>query len=242
MERRRDQDIQIRLEGVNHKVNGKILLKDINITVDSSKVYLLLGRNGAGKTTLLKILAGLVIPTSGKIFIDEKEVTDTLSLKKLCGYIFQNPQTQIIGSTVEEDVAFGLENLGISRQEMLKIVEETLKEVELLHLRCADPITLSGGQMQRLAIASVVALWPSFLLLDEPLSMLDEPSKKEVLALLKNMKGKRGLIIATHDTQYYDFADEVIYLKEGKAYQMNIKEFFSSEHEDVFIPSWALKS
>ena len=221
------------------EIEGVRILKNVNLTIEKGSSYLLVGRNGSGKTSLLRVMAGLISPTSGKIFIDDREVKDVLELRSVTGYIFQNPQTQVIGCTVEEDVAFGLENLGLDREVMKKRVEEVLKEVELLELRCEEPITLSGGQLQRLAIASVIALEPSFLLLDEPLSMLDERSKEDVLSLLKKFHRSKGLVVATHDIEHYDFCDYVIYMDNGEAKLFEIHEFFSVEREEVFRPSWA---
>ena len=191
------------------------ILEKVDLKLEEGRVYLLVGKNGSGKTTLLKILSGLLSPTEGDVLLDGRRV-DSEELLQISGYVFQNPQTQVIGATVEEDVAFGLENLGIEREEMIKRVEEVLKELDLYDIRCFDPVLLSGGQLQRLAIASIVALRPKLLLLDEPLSMLDRDGVEEVLRVIEKVSKDRIVVIATHDPQLFRFADEVILLEGGK--------------------------
>ncbi len=202
----------------------------------SEGVHLLLGRNGSGKTSLLKIIAGLLEQSEGEIYFDGEKVEREERLEK-CGYVFQNPQTQVIGVTVEEDIAFGLENVGMDREEMKKRVEEVLKEVSLWDLREFDPSLLSGGQLQRLAIASIIALNPSVLLLDEPISMLDPDGAKEVVEVIRKVSEERIVIIATHDVEHFDFADSVLYLS-GSLRKENVRDFFRNPPEDVPVPSW----
>ena len=202
----------------------------------SEGVHLLLGRNGSGKTSLLKIIAGLLEQSEGEIYFDGEKVEREERLEK-CGYVFQNPQTQVIGVTVEEDIAFGLENVGMDREEMKKRVEEVLKEVSLWDLREFDPSLLSGGQLQRLAMASIIALNPSVLLLDEPISMLDPDGAKEVVEVIRKVSEGRIVIIATHDVEHFDFADSVLYLS-GSLRKENVRDFFRNPPEDVPVPSW----
>ena len=202
----------------------------------SEGVHLLLGRNGSGKTSLLKIIAGLLEQNEGKIYFNGERTERKERLEK-CGYVFQNPQTQVIGMTVEEDVAFGLENIRIDREEMKKRVEKVLKEVGLWELREFDPSLLSGGQLQRLAIASIIALDPVVLLLDEPISMLDPDGAIEVVEVIRKVSEGRIVIIATHDVELFDFADSVLYLS-GSLRKENVQEFFKSPPKDVPVPSW----
>ena len=207
--------------------------------LEIGRFYLLLGRNGSGKTTLLKIMAGLLKPDRGIIRIFGREMEDTTELKIHTGYVFQNPITQIIGSTVEEDLAFGLENMGVDPEEMERRIESILEFVELKDHRCSDPMTLSGGQIQRLAIASILILEPDVLLLDEPLGMLDMDGRREVVQLMRKMKDEgKTIVLATHDLDDLDFADGVIYIDSGRAVVMDVGEFFSTPREDVPKPGW----
>ncbi len=215
MERRRYQDIQIRLEDVGYKIEGEWVLRNINFTLGIGDSFLVLGRNGSGKTTLLKLISGIIEPSEGRIFIDENPVRDRGELLEITGYVFQNPQTQVVGATVEEDVAFGLENMGMERKKMQERVEEVLKAVNLWRYKEFDPSLLSGGQLQRLAIASIIALDPPFLLLDEPLSMLDPEGAKEVVDLIKRLSKERGILIATHEPHKFPFINDAVHLESG---------------------------
>ncbi len=221
MERRRYQDIQIRLEGIGYRIKDKWLFRDVNLTFEDSESYLLLGRNGSGKTTLLKILAGIEMPSEGRIYLNGKIVHERDELLSVSGYVFQNPQTQVIGSTVEEDVAFGLENLNIERDEMIKRVENILKRIGLWEVREYDPSLLSGGQLQRLAIASVMALDPHILLLDEPLSMLDPQGSEEVLEMIRSVAKDKTVVVATHEPERYPFVREKLVIKDKRIFKID---------------------
>ncbi len=164
---------------------------------------------------MLKILAGIEKPSEGKIYLDGKEVKRREELLSISGYVFQNPQTQVIGATVEEDVAFGLENINMERDEMVKRVEYVLKKVGLWEFRDYDPSLLSGGQLQRLAIASVVALDPDVLLLDEPLSMLDPDSADEVLEMIEDISTEKTIVVATHEPERYAFISKKLVIRDG---------------------------
>ena len=228
MERRRNQNIQIRLEEVSYIEAGKTILNNISLTIEKHKTYLLVGKNGSGKSTLLKVLAGIIRPYSGKIYLNGSEVTDPWQLREKTGIVFQNPLTQIIGATVEEDIAFGLENIGMDPEDMEKRIEETLKIVGMESLRDKDPVELSGGLLQRLAIASIIVLKPEIFLLDEPLSMLDKKAKKDISDLLRTFHRKKTMVIATHEYNYFPFADEVIYMEEGQAHIEDLCEFLKN--------------
>ncbi len=227
MERRRNQDIQVRVERVSYKINGREILKEISFTVKGNGLYLLVGKNGSGKTTLLKILAGLLAPTEGKIYVNGEHF-ESERLLTISGYVFQNPYSQIIGSTVEEDVAFGLENVGTPREKMRRIVSEVLKEVELYEERKRDPLFLSGGQIQRLAIASILALKPRLLLLDEPLSMIDRKGKKGIVELFKKLKETKILLVATHDIELFKFTDGVFLLENHTIHETSYEKLLKS--------------
>ena len=238
MERRRNQNIQIRLEKVSYIESGKTILDNVSLTIEEHRTYLLVGRNGSGKSTLLKLLSGIIQPTNGKIYSNGNEIADSWQLREKVGIVFQNPLTQIIGATVEEDIAFGLENLGIDPMDIENRIEETLRIVGMEDLRDKDPIELSGGLLQRLAIASIITLQPEILLLDEPLSMLDKKAKRDIANLLKTFHGKKTMVIATHEYNYFPFADKVIYMEKGQAYIDDFHKFFENILKDFPILKW----
>lgn len=173
---------------------------------------MLLGRNGSGKSTFLKSLAGLQ-KYNGMVYTSEDKDPYLET-----GYVFQNPETQIIGSTVWEDVIFGLENIGLPRDEIKQRAEKALKIVGLYKLKDIDPLNLSGGQKQKLAIASILSMEPSFLLLDEPTAMLDKHDRKIIKNLIGELKKLDiGIIIATHHADLFlDISDRIIFLHNGK--------------------------
>lgn len=173
---------------------------------------MLLGRNGSGKSTFLKSLAGLQ-KYNGMVYTSEDKDPYLET-----GYVFQNPETQIIGSTVWEDVIFGLENIGLQRDEIKQRAEKALKIVGLYKLKDIDPLNLSGGQKQKLAIASILSMEPSFLLLDEPTAMLDKHDRKIIKNLIGELKKLDiGIIIATHHADLFlDISDRIIFLHNGK--------------------------
>ncbi|MEN3043291.1 MAG: ABC transporter ATP-binding protein [Fervidobacterium sp.] len=205
--------MEIILRNVTVSFYNRIILNSISTYFKSEEVVLIIGPNGSGKSTLLKVLAGIV-EYSGSILVS----ADGNDLSTLTGYVFQNPETQIIGSTVWEDVIFGLENIGLSKDEMEKRAHYVLELLELDHLRQYDPYYLSGGQKQRLAIASVLALEPEFLLLDEVTAMLDKNGKREVLMAIEKLKSiGKGIVVATHELNLYaPICDRCIFMEDGK--------------------------
>ena len=170
-----------------------MVLDSLSISIPKNSYCCIVGRNGTGKSTLLKIIAGLVIPTSGLLFINGTQVTDDNVdelIGKQVGIVFQNPDSQFVGATVEEDIAFGLENNRVSYKEMLEEVKTIAEKLNLTDLLKREPTKLSGGQMQRVALASILVRNPSILLLDESTSMLDPLSKIEMISMLKDLKKK----------------------------------------------------
>lgn len=168
-----------------------MVLDSLSISIPKNSYCCIVGRNGTGKSTLLKIIAGLVIPTSGLLFINGIQVTDDNVdelIGKQVGIVFQNPDSQFVGATVEEDIAFGLENNRVSYKEMLEEVKTIAEKLNLTDLLKREPTKLSGGQMQRVALASILVRNPSILLLDESTSMLDPLSKIEMISMLKDLK------------------------------------------------------
>ncbi len=158
----------------------------MNLEIEKGEFIGLVGYNGSGKSTLLKVMSGILQPYSGNVYFKDETLDEKNRIK--IGYIFQNPENQIIGVTVEEDVAFGLENIGVPpREEMIDRINWALSIVNLKGLEHADPNTLSGGQKQRLAIASILVMEPEVILMDEPTSMLDPKGRNEIYNVIKKI-------------------------------------------------------
>jgi len=190
----------------------KRVINNVSTYFETGKITMIIGPNGSGKSTVLKALSGLV-DFYGKVSLPD----GYNDIAEITGYVFQNPETQIIGSTVWEDVIFGLENIGLSKEEMDKRGNYVLGLLELSNLRDFDPYYLSGGQKQRLAIASILALEPEFLLLDEVTAMLDKNGKREVLnAIVRLKETGKGVILATHELDLFlPVVDRCIYISGG---------------------------
>lgn len=185
----------IKIENLHYEVtqHGEApvtILKDINLTVTDGESVCLMGPNGSGKTTLARCLNGLLLPQSGQIVIDNMPVQNDENLAEIrrrVGIVFQNPENQIVSSTVERELAFGLENISMPHAEMNRVVTENLERFDLARYRFQSPHLLSGGEKQRLAIASVMAMQPRYLIFDEPTSLLDPVSRRKVLLLIKKL-------------------------------------------------------
>ena len=194
-------------------------LKDITFHVKRGEWLSIVGHNGSGKSTMIRLIDGLLEAESGEIVIDGQRLTEenVWNIRRQIGMVFQNPDNQFVGATVEDDVAFGLENQGLPRQEMKKRVEEALDLVGMLEFKKREPARLSGGQKQRVAIAGVVALRPAILILDEATSMLDPEGRRE---LIKTVQGIRKdydmtVISITHDLEEVAMSDRVLVMKKG---------------------------
>lgn len=196
------------------------VLKNCSFTVDPDESIAIIGHNGSGKSTIAKLMNGLLFPQEGEIFIEGMEVTpETVwDIRKEVGMVFQNPDNQFVGTTVQDDVAFGMENRGISRQEMRKRIDETLDIVGMTEYVLTEPHRLSGGQKQRVAIASVLAIQPNILILDEATAMLDPRGRKEIMETLHRVQTERSvsLITITHDLHEVVQAERVIVLNKGE--------------------------
>jgi len=179
-----------------------------------------LGANGSGKSTLARLANGLLLPEAGVVSVDGLKTSDEHAIHELrrrVGMVFQRPDDQIVATTVEEDVAFGPENLGIQRDELRLRVDAALAAVHLTGLELREPHVLSGGQKQRLAIAGAIAMRPAYLVLDEPTSMLDPQGRSDVLAIIESLKGSdRGVMHITHDLADIAGADSAIVLDRGR--------------------------
>lgn len=208
------------LRDVAFSYGQKKIFKGINLKIREGEFVGIIGSNGSGKTTLLKLMNGLLLPTNGEVEVDGKRTLiqeQNWEIKRLVGYVFQNPENQIVGVTVEEDLIFGMENVGLSPNEMKNKMKEVLKFVELEGLEERNVSSLSGGQKQRLAIASVLAIGPKYFLLDEPTSMLDPNSRKEVLKVLSKLKQSgKTIVMVSHDLEELVECDRFLLIHEGK--------------------------
>ena len=194
-------------------------VKDITFHVKRGEWLSIVGHNGSGKSTTVRLIDGLLEAESGEIVIDGQQLTEenVWNIRRQIGMVFQNPDNQFVGATVEDDVAFGLENQGLSRQEMKKRVEEALDLVGMLDFKKREPARLSGGQKQRVAIAGVVALRPAILILDEATSMLDPEGRRELIETVKGIRKDYGMTVIsiTHDLEEVAMCDRVLVMKKG---------------------------
>lgn len=194
-------------------------VKDITFHVKRGEWLSIVGHNGSGKSTTVRLIDGLLEAESGEIVIDGQRLTEenVWNIRRQIGMVFQNPDNQFVGATVEDDVAFGLENQGLSRQEMKKRVEEALDLVGMLDFKKREPARLSGGQKQRVAIAGVVALRPAILILDEATSMLDPEGRRELIETVKGIRKDYDMTVIsiTHDLEEVAMSDRVLIMKKG---------------------------
>ena len=194
-------------------------VKDITFHVKRGEWLSIVGHNGSGKSTTIRLIDGLLEAESGEIVIDGQRLTEEniWNIRRQIGMVFQNPDNQFVGATVEDDVAFGLENQGLSRQEMKKRVEEALDLVGMLDFKKREPARLSGGQKQRVAIAGVVALRPAILILDEATSMLDPEGRRELIETVKGIRKDYDMTVIsiTHDLEEVAMSDRVLVMKKG---------------------------
>ena len=194
-------------------------VKDITFHVKRGEWLSIVGHNGSGKSTTVRLIDGLLEAESGEIVIDGQRLTEenVWNIRRQIGMVFQNPDNQFVGATVEDDVAFGLENQGLSRQEMKKRVEEALDLVGMLDFKKREPARLSGGQKQRVAIAGVVALRPAILILDEATSMLDPEGRRELIETVQGIRKDYDMTVIsiTHDLEEVAMSDRVLVMKKG---------------------------
>ncbi|SHE80276.1 energy-coupling factor transport system ATP-binding protein [Desulforamulus putei DSM 12395] len=212
------------LQGVSYSypgTNNRIVLDNINLDVHAGEMLVLLGPNGSGKSTLARLMNGLLAPSCGQVLVDGLNTADDTSLwqvRKKVGMVFQNPDNQLVAATVEEELAFGMENLGFPPEEMMKRIREISARMQLDELLNFPPHRLSGGQKQRVAIASVLAIEPQALVLDEPTSMLDPAGRREVISELNRLKQSgKTVVLVTHDMTEAITADRIVVLVQGKA-------------------------
>ncbi len=206
---------------------------DVNLSVEPGQFIAILGHNGSGKSTLAKHINALLVPTEGTIYVDGKETSreeNIWDVRQSAGMVFQNPDNQIIGQVVEEDVGFGPENMGVPTKEIWERVEESLKAVGMYAYRKHSPNKLSGGQKQRVSIAGVLAMHPKCIVLDEPTAMLDPDGRKSVIRAARALNDveKVTVILITHYMEEVIYADRVFVMDEGKiVMQGTPREVFS---------------
>ena len=227
---------KIEVKGLSFSYNdGKQVIDNISFSIEESKHICLLGNNGSGKSTLSKLLMGLLYPNEGEIFIDGELLTSKNAslLRQKMALVFQNPDNQFVGATVEDDVAFGLENRLVEHDKMQPIIDKFLDLVGMSKFAKSEPSNLSGGQKQRVAIASALALSPEILILDEATSMLDPKGKREINQLINSLKKenpKLTIISITHDVNEALYSDEVLIISSGKIIVGgNPEEFFKNK-------------
>lgn len=200
---------------------SQTVLKDFSVSFEKGCFTAVLGHNGSGKSTLAKLLNGLLVPTKGKVLVEEMDTADeerSIDIKRTVGMVFQNPDNQLVATVVDEDVAFGLENLGMPHAEMVKRVDEALSAVDMLEFKKSAPHNLSGGQKQRVAIAGIIAMEPKCIVFDEPTAMLDPRGRKEVMDVILKLCREKNItvILITHYMNEAALADRAIVLDKGK--------------------------
>lgn len=199
----------------------KYAINGVNLEVKKGEFLVILGHNGSGKSTMAKHMNALLLPSGGKVYvdgIDSSDLSKTWEIRSRAGMVFQNPDNQIVATIVEEDVAFGPENLGVPPEEIRNRVDESLKKVGMYEYRRHAPHLLSGGQKQRVAIAGILAMRPKCIILDEPTAMLDPSGRKEVIRTIKDVNKEYGItiILITHYMEEAVEADRIVVMDEGK--------------------------
>ncbi|MCC8110333.1 MAG: energy-coupling factor transporter ATPase [Ruminococcus sp.] len=203
------------------KTTSPEILRDLSLTIDSGAFVAVLGHNGCGKSTLAKHMNAILLPTGGSVTVcgmDTKQEEKLYEIRQHIGMVFQNPDNQIVATIVEEDVAFGPENLGLLPEEIRRRVDDALKAVDMYDYRMHVPSQLSGGQKQRVAIAGIIAMRPSCIVLDEPTAMLDPKGRREVMQTIQKLNREEGItiVLITHYMDEAAKADRVVVMDDGK--------------------------
>ena len=224
----------IELENIHyryHEDDAREALAGVSLEIRRGEWLAIIGHNGSGKSTLAKVMNGLIEANTGSVVVNGKTLTaeTVFDARRTVGMVFQNPDNQFVGTTVEDDIAFGLENIGLPREEMLERVTRVLDRVKMSEFRTKEPARLSGGQKQRVAIAGVTALEPEVIILDEATSMLDPKGRLEVISTIQKLhKEKKITVISiTHDLDEAAQADRVVLMEQGQIQQIGTpKEIF----------------
>jgi energy-coupling factor transport system ATP-binding protein len=234
--------LELKNVSFDYFLNGETALRaldNISLTIKKGEYIALIGSNGSGKSTLARLLNAILVPTSGEVWVDgllTSREEHRWEIRRRVGMVFQNPDNQIVATTVEEDVAFGLENLGIDSSQISRRVTEALERVGLSSFRHHAPHLLSGGQKQRLAIAGIIAMRPRCLVLDEPTAMLDPRGRREVLDTIQRMNRQEGVTVVhiTHFMEETLEADRIVTMDRGKIVQNGKPEEIFNGETDLY--------
>ena len=204
-----------------YEEGGPLAVRDVSLTVERGAFHAILGQNGSGKSTLAKLINGLYVPTAGKVTVcgmDTQDDESTWEIRRRAGMVFQNPDNQLVATVVREDVAFGLENIGVPSEEMPGRIEKALRDVGMLDFVNRAPHTLSGGQKQRVAIAGVLAMRPEAIIFDESTAMLDPQGRREVLSAVMKLNREQGITVLgiTHFMEEAVVCEKVHVMHEGE--------------------------
>ncbi len=227
------KDLYFKYDDPEDENKNEFALNGINLTIEKGSFVAVVGHNGSGKSTLAKHFNSLYLPTSGDVSVNgmnTKDDSHLFDIRRSIGLVLQNPDNQIVAGIVEDDVAFGCENLGIPPKEIRKRVDDALKAVDMYEYRLHSPDKLSGGQKQRVAIAGIIAMEPECIVLDEPTAMLDPQGRDEVISAVMKLNRERGItvIIITHYMEEAVLADRVVVIDKGRVFLDGTpKEVFS---------------
>ena len=217
------KDLKFTYDEVEDGEAGKVheVLKGVNLEIQKGEFVALLGHNGSGKSTIAKMFNAMLLPAGGKVYVEGMDTLDeslVYEIRRRVGLVLQNPDNQLVASIVEEDVAFGPENLGIAPEEIRRRVDDALKAVEMYDYRLNAPYKLSGGQKQRIAIAGIIAMQPECIVLDEPTAMLDPRGREEVLRTIHKLNREKGItiVLITHYMDEAVQAGRVVVMDDGR--------------------------
>lgn len=215
------QNVSFRYDSEEEGVQLPLVAENLNLQIHEGEFAAILGHNGSGKSTLAKLTNAILLPTSGKVLVDGMDTSDEelkIKIRQTVGMVFQNPDNQIVATIVEEDVAFGPENLGVEPKEIRRRVDESLKAVGMYEFRKREPHRLSGGQKQRVAIAGIIAMLPRCIVLDEPTAMLDPRGRQEVMSTMLKLNREMGMTVVfiTHFMDEAVQADRVVVMDDAK--------------------------
>jgi energy-coupling factor transport system ATP-binding protein len=230
--------IEIENAAFKYDDESEDVLHGVSLSVKKGEFLCVLGHNGCGKSTLAKLVNGLLIPTEGSVRVkgmDTKNEENIIKIRACAGMVFQNPDNQMVATIVEEDVAFGPENLGIPHEELKNRVEKALKEVGMYEYKDSEPHRLSGGQKQRIAIAGIIAMEPEIIIMDESTSMLDPKGRREVLDTVRRLNKEKGITVVyiTHFMEETVEADRIIVMGEGVIKMEGTPEEIFSREEEI---------
>ena len=229
--------VEIKDASFSYDDESEEVLHKVSLNIKKGEFLCVLGHNGCGKSTLAKLINGLILPTHGDVFVknmNTKNEDDILKIRSSAGMVFQNPDNQMVATLVEEDVAFGPENLGVPQEELQKRVDDALREVNMLSFKDSAPHRLSGGQKQRIAIAGVIAMEPEIIIMDESTSMLDPKGRREVLDTVFRLNKEKNITVVfiTHFMEETVNADRIVVMGDGVVKMEGTpQEIFKREEE-----------